>query len=487
MRSETISATGHEAGQPGGRRLPASLRLGGALTALLLLSVLARLFLGGSAPALVAALAGLGAIIFFSLHVGASRLVFVAIGAAQAAWALTQVPGGGQAVMVAIERGAFIMALFTALSAVRTAAAGSAAILDCGRFLAHQPPGRRYLALTAGGHLFGLVLMYGAISLLGSLAVQSTSEIRDPDIRHHRLRRMLIAVQRGFAATLCWSPVAFSVVLATTLVPGADWPAVVLPCLVSAALVMGVGWALDTIFKPKLRHPPSPRGPAPGRWLANLRPLLLLLGAVALAVALVDGASGAGVSASVMLVAPLTALLWIAAQMRPAAGTGPALRGAVVRAGRFATHEIPQYRGEIVLLFMAAFIGHLGAVLLLPVLERSGLDLALVPAPVLLVVLVWLIPAAGQVGMNPILAASLILPLLPAPEALGLHPAAIVVAVTGGWAISGVTSPFTASVLLLGSLSGQSARQAGLRWNGAYALVMGVVLSGWAILVGQIL
>jgi hypothetical protein len=59
--------------------------------------------------------------------------------------------------------------------------------------------------------------------------------------------------------------------------------------------------------------------------------------------------------------------------------------------------------------------------------------------------------------------------------------------VTGGWAISGVTSPFTASVLLLGSLSGQPARQAGLRWNGAYALVLGVIMSVWAILLGRVL
>lgn len=459
-----------------------SLALGGALTAGVMMAVTLGQLFGGPQAGWLAAILSVGALGCFCPHVGAGRLVFVAIGLAQVAVALALTPNGAEATMTALGRGAFIVALFTALSAIRTAAASSEAILSCGRFLANQPPGRRYLALTAGGHMFGLVLMYGAISLLGGLAVQSTASLTDPELRHHRLRRMLIAIQRGFAATLCWSPVAFSVVLATTLVPGAAWTAVILPCLVSAALVMGTGWAMDWIFKPKLAAPPPTREPMPGSWLKNLWPLLALLALIAAAVAVIETATGAGVVGSVMFVVPTVAVLWIALQQ----DAGP-VRGTSRRVARFVTEELPAFRGEIVLLFMAAFIGHLGAHLLEPVIARSGLDIAAVPAPVVLVVLVWLIPIAGQVGMNPILAASLILPLLPSPEALGIHPAAVVVAVTGGWAISGCTSPFTASVLLLGSLSGQGARQAGLRWNGAYALVLGVVMSGWANLVALML
>lgn len=457
-----------------------SLALGGLLIIAVMVVVILGQFLGTTGVQLAAAAASIGALACFCLHVAPARLVFVAIGLAQTVAALALTEGGAAAILAALGRGAFIVALFTALGTIRAAAGGSEAILRCGRFLAEQPPGRRYLALTAGGHLFGLVLMYGAISLLGGLAVQATAGLADPELRHHRLRRMLIAIQRGFAATLCWSPVAFSVVLATTLVPGASWSRVILPCLVSAALVMGTGWLMDWIFKPRLSTPPPERQPQAGGWLASLWPLLALLAIIAAAVAAVDAASGVGVVGAVMLVVPCLALGWIALQMASARGTAR-------RIARFVTQELPGYRGEIVLLFMAAFIGHLGAHLLAPVMDRAGLDLASVPAPVILVVLVWLIPVAGQVGMNPILAASLILPLLPSPEALGLHPAALVVAVTGGWAISGVTSPFTASVLLLGSLSGQPARQAGLRWNGAYALVLGVIMSVWAILLGRVL
>lgn len=466
------------------RRAAPSLALGGLLTAGVMLAVTAARFSGRADLQLLSAGLSVGAIACLCLHVAAARLVFVAIGLIQVAAALMLTEGGRDAIATALDRGAFIVALFTALSTIRAAAAGSDAILACGRFLANQPPGRRYLALTAGGHMFGLVLMYGAISLLGGLAVQSTAELADPELRRHRLRRMLIAIQRGFAATLCWSPVAFSVVLATTLVPGASWAGVVLPCLVSAALMVATGWGMDWVFKPKLAAPPA-RQQLAGRWLAKLWPLLALLALIAAAVAAVAALGGAGVVASVLLVVPSAALLWIALQQKPAGQ--PPLVGTARRVRHFATQELPAYRGEIVLLFMAAVIGHLGAHLLAPVVTRSGLELAAVPAPAVLVALVWLIPLAGQIGMNPILATSLILPLLPAPEALGLPPAALVVAVTGGWAISGCTSPFTASVLLLGSLSGQSARQAGLRWNGAYALVMGVIMSLWAIAVGRLL
>lgn len=460
------------------------IRIGGILTALVMLATVAHAFTGRAELAFAAGVLAIAAVGCFSFGVSKARLIFVVIGVVQVAWALSLRPDGAQAVATAIGRGGFIMALFTALAAIRTAAAGSAGIIECGRFLARQPPGRRYVALTAGGHLFGLVLMYGSISLLGSLAVESTQSLADAELRRHRLRRMLIAIQRGFAATLCWSPLAFSMVLATTLVPGASWSAAVLPCLVSAALIMGVGWGLDTIFKPRLATPTPARLPESGAWLGHLRPLLVLLAVVASAVGLVTGATGAGVVASVMLIVPATAILWIALQMRQ---TGSGWLGATAgRIGGFVTTELVRFRAEVLLLFMAAFIGHLGAYLLLPILQRSAVDLSVLPAPAVLAAMVWLIPMAGQIGMNPILAVSLFVPLLPSPASLGVEPVAMVVAITGGWAISGTTSPFTASVMLVGALSDQSPRQAGLRWNGAYALVMGTLLSAWAIVVGMI-
>ncbi len=104
---------------------------------------------------------------------------------------------------------AFIVVFFAALTTLKFAAETSPSIQNCGRFLAQQPPGRRYAALTVGGQLFGLLLNYGSISLLGSMTMVNASLERNEEIRNHRIRRMLLAIQRGFISTLPWSPLSF--------------------------------------------------------------------------------------------------------------------------------------------------------------------------------------------------------------------------------------------------------------------------------------
>jgi len=136
---------------------------------------------------------------------------------------------------------------------------------------------------------------------------------------------------------------------------------------------------------------------------------------------------------------------------------------------------------------MAGYIGTVGAQLLAPLMAHIGLDLSVVPPWLVLVSFVWIIPLAGQFAMNPILAVSLIAPLIPAADTLGVTPTALIVAITSGWALSGASSPFTASTLLTSSFSGVSAVRVGLVWNGVYVLLSGLVLSGWVVLYGFVL
>ncbi|WP_207099605.1 hypothetical protein [Paracoccus shandongensis] len=463
---------------------PISARIGGILTALALLATIPHEYGAGQGFAIVAAMLLVGALALFSLTAPPSRLAFVAVGLALVAWAAATRPDWVDATLTALTRGAFIIALFTALSALRSAAIGSQAILDCGRFLARQPPGRRYLALTVGGHLFGLILLYGSISLLGSLAAESTAQEADGDLRRHRLRRMLVAIQRGFASTICWSPMALSMAVTIPVVQGASWPQAVGFCLVSSALMIGIGWLLDTLFRPHLSAPPPPRAVETDSWLLRLRPLLVLLAIVVGSTLALHLATGVAVTGAVMTVVPLIAMAWILI-LPPLPGGRAATLGA--RIGQFATRDMAGYRGEVILLFMAGFIGSLGSTLLVPVMQAHGPDLSAIPPLLILAALVWIIPLTGQIGMNPILAVSLLVPLLPAPAALGIHPTAMVVAITGGWAISGNTSPFTASVLLVGKLGGVDARQAGTRWNGLYALATGAALTLWVLTAAALL
>ncbi|MGM0586436.1 MAG: hypothetical protein ACQEUZ_17455 [Pseudomonadota bacterium] len=436
---------------------------------------------GAQAPGLSLTREGLALLLIALLtsRVRWTRGLFAAVGAALTALAAATLPDWPALLARALDKAAFIAAFFAALATLRHAAEGSAAIRACGRFLAAQPPGRRYAALTLGGQLFGLILNYGAIALLGGLAAASAREEPDEELRAHRQRRMLLAIQRGLVSTLPWSPLAFAIAISTSLIPGASWAGAALPCLATGLFLAGLGWALDTLFKPRLSRAPGPRAPAEGSWRL-MAPLVLLLALLVLLVGGLHLASGVRAVGVVMVVAPALAFGWAVVQ---SSGHAP-LRQAGRRSADYVLRELPAYRGEIALLMLAGLIGTLGSGLLTPLLAARGVALDGLPAWVILAALVWLIPLAGQIGMNPILSVTLIAPVLPAPEALGLTPDALIVAITAGWALTGASSPFTATTLLIGALAGVGARHVGLRWNGLYTLLGGLGLTAWVLVWG---
>ncbi|WP_137701774.1 hypothetical protein [Marimonas lutisalis] len=420
-------------------------------------------------------------IVLLSTRVRATRKAFVLVGLALSVslgivgddWLRLSLDG--------LDKAAFIAAFFTALSTLRNAAETSPSLRKTGKFLATQPPGRRYAALTVGGHLFALLINYGSISLLGGLATQSTRSEADPLIRRLRTRRMLLAIQRGFIASLPWSPLAFAMAITTALIPGATWASSVLPGFGSAAIILLSGWAMDSIFKPRLANAPQ-RTPVDGSW-GLLAPLFVLLAVLGVLVLSLHFALEIRVVGVVMLVVPAISIVWAIMQHR---GIGSDA-SFILRTQRYLSEELPAYRGEIVLLMMAGYIGTVGAPLLQPLVLSLGFEADTLPAWVVLTLLVWVIPLLGQVGMNPILAVTLIAPLIPNPDALNVTPSALVVAIASGWALSGATSPFTATTLLIGSFGGVSALHVGLKWNGGYFIFTAFLLTVWVLLYGLLL
>lgn len=374
-----------------------------------------------------------------------------------------------------LETAAFIGAFFTALSTLRAVAQTSPAIQRAGAFLAGQPPGRRYAALTVGGQAFGLLLNYGSLQLLGSLATANANSEPNLEIRRHRIRRMLLAIQRGFVSALPWSPLSFAVAITVSVIPETSWSKVLVPGLMTSFLLAGVGWSLDTIFKPRLTVKPV-RRTLVGTW-ATMLPLAVLLAVLLVGVVTLSAVTQVRVVGLVAVLVPCIAVVWMLIQHwheNPISTTCGRIKTYVLQ-------ELPSYRGELTLLMMAGFIGTTGSQLFAPMMQATGFDPSFMPSWIILVSLVWIIPLAGQIGMNPILAVTLIAPLIPTATDLGVQPVAIVVAITSGWALSGASSPFTATTLLIGSFAGKSATHVGLVWNGAYTLICGVVLSIWVI------
>ena len=241
-------------------------------------------------------------------------------------------------------------------------------------------------------------------------------------------------------------------------------------------LLTFVGWALDTIFKPRLTRPVAARRPI-GSW-RDLRPLLMLLLLLFVSVTILELMTGLRIIAVVMLVVPVIAVAWVMIQTRAGvASTADRLR-------RIAFADVPSYQSELVLLITAGIIGTVGAALLQPLVAGQSFVLFTLPGWAILILLVWLIPLLGQIGMNPILGVSLLAPLLPTPAAMGVSPNAVVVALTAGWALAGATSPFTATTMLVGRLGHTTAWRVGLVWNRSFTIITGLVLSTSVALAG---
>jgi hypothetical protein len=420
-------------------------------------------------------------IVLLAAQVRLSRKAFVAVALGLTLALAARTADWQGAALEGLRSAAFIAAFFSALSTLRTVAQTSPAVQAAGRFLSGQRPGRRYAALTVGGQGFALLLNYGALQLLGGLALANAGAEPDAEVRGHRIRRMLLAIQRAFVSTLPWSPLSFAMAISISVVPGATWAQALGPGLVSSALLAGLGWGLDTAFKPRLRAVPQRQEPE-GSW-ALMLPLLGLLAVLVVSVGTLSALSDVRIVGLVVAIVPVIALVWMVIQHR----ADRPLRSAARRTGDYVVRELPGYRGELTLLMMAGYIGTVGSALLAPLMQRVGWDLSVLPPWVILVSFVWLIPLAGQLGMNPILAVTLIAPLIPSAESLGVAPSAIVLALSSGWALSGASSPFTATTLLIGSFAGIGALRVGWVWNGLYTLLCAVALSVWVVLFAFVL
>ena len=224
------------------------------------------------------------------------------------------------ALWAAVIKTGFLASFFSALAVLREAASTSRAMGKAGQFLAAQPPGRRYISLSFGTQIYALLLNFGSIHLLGTLALASGKEEPDEEIRQIRTRRMLLAIQRGFISALPWSPMAFSTAMAVATIPGITWLQIAMPGMVTAVILLGTGWALDTIFKPKLSSSAS----APARVKSDLHwtvllPLAALLVVILLPVLALQMLLGIRVVGIVLLVVPVLSIAWLYIQVKDGA------------------------------------------------------------------------------------------------------------------------------------------------------------------------
>ncbi|WP_041795602.1 hypothetical protein [Pararhodospirillum photometricum] len=427
-----------------------------------------------------------GAVLFRRMSLSAQGLILVAV--ALAGPALVQGWLGPEALRDALGRAGAIAALFACFGFLRDAAAASEGVRRCGRFLARRPPGQRYGALTLGGHLFGLILNFGAIPLLGTLTVEGTRAADRPDedparIRRDAIRRhrMAQAVHRGFIATLTWSPLTVSMAVIFSTVHGAQWRESAPWLAGTAGLFVGLGWLLDR-FSPVRRTTGLAPDPDEGGSWALLLPVLGLVAAIFGAGVFLEEALDLRLVVAVMIVSPVAAALWMLAQSRVCRSWPGALAATGERLGRHVLETFPTYHTELMVVAASAFIGMVIAAVLPPDAVPSLLAALGWPAWVVLAVVPWLCVLGGQVGMSPVLSVSLLAATLPAPAVLGVPATAMVAAFSGSWALVAASSPFTAAVLTSTRVATSRARPTsplrfGLRDNLSFTLLATLALS----------
>lgn len=360
-------------------------------------------------------------------------------------------------------RGSFIMVLFASLGMLQAAITRNPAFVSAGTMLVRQPPGRRYFALSGGTALFGAVLNFGVLPLMGGLVKAAQGDPMPPDMAKRRERRMMLSLLRGFSVVMFWCPLTVAFAITTTTIAGADWRLMMGAGLTLAAMVIGMGRFFDTAPRPAQ----APASPQPFQWsaLTPVFALLILLSALA---AMIDYMTSGDLVHGVILFVPLTAIALFLIFERAQA---------YARITGYLSQDVPLQRNEVAVLGNAALSGTLIASLLpqqaLLTLLGEWLPVAIIPALCL-----WAVVLLGQVGLNPLISVAALSAILTQPQALGLNPSLLALAFVTGWGLAVGSTSAAAATMLVGRLVGESAWTIGSRWNGHFTLAASLLTGG---------
>jgi len=381
------------------------------------------------------------------------------------------------------RRGAAYGAFFLALTTLRDAAETSKLVRRCGAHLVAQPPGRRYAALTGGGHLFGIILSYGAIELLASMVTRANTLDAaggSETVRQLRARRMLMAIYRGFCVMNCWSPLNLMTAVVSTAVPEAPMRLLMPIAFVVSIGMAALGWLEDRLSAARRTTGGGARPVSRESWTVHLR-IVALVGLVMLLAEAGSAALGVHLVTGVTIVVPAVAAGWLIVQLRRHAGAGglQAMRrllGLLRRRGVRFLWRVPHFRSEATVLAGSGFMG----VAIGGALPAAGIAPLLAHLPAIAVPL--LVPvvliATGQIGLNPVAVVALFGAAIPHPAALGVSPAALAFACMLGWGLAVAMTPMSASAITTARWARVSPWTVSTVWNATFT--GSALLLAWA-------
>ncbi|MCE9684145.1 hypothetical protein [Halomonas alkalisoli] len=395
--------------------------------------------------------------------------------------ALWRAEAPGRLLFEAAGRFAFFATFVVALSLLRLPAYRSRLVRRCGEAMLLQPPGRRYPILSAGSALFGVILNIGVLNLFAGMIEKSntlTAAQGRAWVRQARQRRMMLALLRGFSLAPLISPMGIGVAVVLSNLHELRWIDLAPYVIGAALLIFLVGWAVDHLTGP---HPAAggARHPAPS--LAPLGEFCLLLLSIVSLVFLLSWVLEVRLPIAALVGAPLGALGWLAWQRRRLGLLG--VPAALASLRRQLPWLVAPIGNEVVVLGAAGYLGHL-CVALVPVDSLGPLLVVIEPLGAGNAVLAMLaVVGLAQVGVNPIVTVTLLVGLLPSLPIEGLTPALVGASLMVGWALALMSSPMTASMLILSRFTGVASTRIGYRWNARFLVAAIPLLSGWFLFV----
>jgi len=372
---------------------------------------------------------------------------------------------------------AFLTAFMVMLSLLRDGAVSSASVLGLGKFLTSRSPGRRYLAIHSGAQLLGMVLNFGALTLLGPLIQRGARSIEavNAELAKWREQRQLSALVRGFSWTVAWSPATVSMAITISVVQGANLLVVCLYGIAASAGSLITGWLLDrntgraasaslATGNPVATPVSSETFP----WTAARRLTLVCL-ALFLVTATVIIFNQSRIVTALMLASPVVTLIWLVAQHRNTQSGTTAFRG---RLRDIAIGSVPAGMPEAITLASAGYIGVTAVALVNAVWVAEVTGITELTEPWLYLMFMASVPILSNLALPPILSVTVLGGLYSTLNFDGIDPDLLACSLIWGWALNLTGSPFGGVPLILGRITGISSTRLSWRWNGSFSLIM---------------
>jgi hypothetical protein len=384
-------------------------------------------------------------------------------------------PGGGEHVAFALSRGAYFTAFILLMMLLREAAATSDSVLKVGDWTTRQPPAKRYVAVWFSGHIAGILLNFGAVSLLAPLVQRGVRArpINTPEEEARMLireRRQISALTRGFAMVITWAPTTLTQVIIFASLPGLDVGKVFVLAMGLAATMLALGWTEDRLRwgKPKLALE-LPDG-FPGRALVDLIFVyaMLIVGAFG-----VQYLAGCTLPQALMSVAPMMLVGWVVSQsQRGVIASAPARLAEIFHV------SIPNMARNAFQLGSAGYIGICAAKLAPVALIADWTQAAHIPDWALVAMLPVLITIGGTVALSPMVMVVFLAAVVSALPQMPADLEYIAIALGFGWALSITAAPNATAALLVAGATGIPSTTLTWKWNGVYSLCAMVVFAG---------